>query len=202
MGNITQGSPACGLSNNAANPGMKLFMVKWFYGNDYLTIQISKQSWRIPKSARGEIEIKFDNGTPFIGTAHAHPEGNIMELPVPISQINNFMQEFRDSNRMTVRFVSGNEQPWWADMAGSRPVGLAFERCILSYLDQMKSAQPTQPYSAQPTQPFSTQPTQPYSTRPVQPRRADPTQPVGPVEPQPSVPVRKPVLRVPADDSI
>ena len=188
-GTISEGQPACGVSNWTKATDSRMFLIKWFYGEDHLTLQFSKREWRIPPNASTDVRITFDNAVPFFGTALAHPSGSMLEVPLPIVSIDAFLEEFRESNRMTISFISGNEVPWWADMSGSRPVGVAFERCVKFYLDYIKEHQPTQPYTSQAptTQPYALPPahavpTQPYSsqTQPV-PTLPTPTTPTLPL---------------------
>jgi S1-C subfamily serine protease len=172
MGSIPEGAPACGMSTTGGTTIVQMFMVKWFYGNAHLTIQILKENWRIPKNATGEIWITFDRGTPFYGDASAHQSGNTLELTIPILLIDNFLSEFREADKMYVSFRSGNEPPWTANMIGSRAVAIAFEQCVKNFLEQIKQREPTQPYASQPTQPYSLQPppvaaaTQPSPSQP------------------------------------
>jgi hypothetical protein len=158
MGSIPEGGPACGMSTMGGTATQQMFMVKWYYGNAYLTIQILKENWRIPKNATGEIWITFDRGTPYYGNASAHQSGNALELTIPIRLIDNFLSEFREADKMHVSFRNGNEPPWTANLTGSHVVAIAFEQCVKNFLEQITQRQPTQPYGSQPTQPYSLQP--------------------------------------------
>jgi hypothetical protein len=44
MGSIPEGGPACGMSTIGGPTTHQMFMVKWYYGNAYLTIQILKET--------------------------------------------------------------------------------------------------------------------------------------------------------------
>jgi hypothetical protein len=73
----------------------------------------------------------------------------MVEFTLKGDLIGDFLHEFGEANRMWVRFDAGTEQPWVADMVGSRKAAAMFKNCVASL------PQPTQPFAQQPSQPYS-----------------------------------------------
>jgi hypothetical protein len=174
------GKAMCGVDVRGAD---RMFMVKWFVGDDHLVVHLYKRGWVIPPGARPEVSIQFDGQTPWIATATGTSHLDVLELTVHGGDtMYRFVAELRFANRMVVRFPTGNEGNWEGVMTGSNAAILAMIGCIR----RTGYAPPTQPYMSQ----LPTAPTQPYgrpAPAPTQPFAAPPAQPI----PKPA-PVRTP----------
>jgi hypothetical protein len=142
----------------------KSLLVKLFNGNGYLTVQIFKDTWSFPDTMPVPVTISFDRD-PWtikgkgIGTYSKPDNLPMVEFIIEGSQQSaEFLGRLGLSNEMWVRFDEGNEQPWIADLVGSRPAVDSFMACVRALPEV------TQPYATKPTQPFRTE-------KPVRPTR-------------------------------
>ena len=164
----TNTGPACGMSVSNENQSIQ---IKWFEGTDYATIQLFKRGWKIPAGTNVNIEVGFDGGSFATGPTKGFPSESVpntsfLEFYIgDADQLKDFMQQFRDANKMWIKFPDGNEAPWVADMAGSRDISNEWASCV----HELKRIN-TQPYGKPPatssTQPFGKQPeSQPFDTK-------------------------------------
>jgi hypothetical protein len=149
-------------------------------GDGKLFIQLFKTSWRFPKDGVTlPLVLGFDkNPMVNVEEASGFSDGTVngVTFYVKGDLAAGFLHEFGEANEMFVQFKAGNEQPWVANMNGSRAAMQAFSSCVTA-IDQNKPTQPyatskaTQPY-AQPTEPAQpAAPTKPktFSSSPVTP---------------------------------
>lgn len=163
-------SPGCGMRSG---PVAKQVHVKWFPGRDGLSVQIFKQGWRIPKGTKLTVHIGFDKS--ILGTAE-EASGAMMDYSnggaigvvsfhmTDPTLLDNFLNGFRDAERMWITFPGGTEAPWWLDMTGSGDVLKAFYRCITA--NDKNNSQPfgKPPETSQPFGKTSPQPAaKPYN---------------------------------------
>lgn len=154
------GQEVCGISSSGYNGGW--FGVKWFGGDNYIVIQVSKTTWNIPPKTPVQIIMQFDHAAPWTATAAGFltQSGiNGVEFTIPISEVETFFNELRYSVSMTLVFPQGTEPPWVWNMAGTNQVVIAMVNCI-KFIGKDSATGPTQPYGN--TQPFSPNPTQPF----------------------------------------
>jgi hypothetical protein len=143
--------------------------IKWI--NGAVRVFAFKNSWRIPAGTRVPIILGFDKDswgstTASGGTDHFSPTytAGVVEFAIAPASLKSFLNEFSLANKMWLRFTSGNETPWVANMNGSGAAVESFKTGVRNMLARGKG---TQPFSSQATQPFSNQATQPFSTSPV-----------------------------------
>ena len=131
--------------------------VKWFQGLKAPTLQVMKQSWRIPVGTKINVVIGFDKDEYGGGVATSFIVGsngtNGLAVMLAETSAASFIEQFQAADKMWIKFPDGNEKPWIADMTGSRIVGNAFLRCVNEL-----NRDYTQPYGKQP----DTSGTQPY----------------------------------------
>ena len=158
--------------------GSRQVHLKWFQGLDYITMQVFKQSWRIPEGTEARIELAFD-GEHFSGgqsTAFKAATGwSYLAINIKTPDlIKSFLKEFQGANKMTLSFPDGSETPWDAEMDGSRRISGVWMDCVARinkpttqpHGKQPETSQPhapTQPHNA----PSASQPTQPFERKPV-----------------------------------
>jgi S1-C subfamily serine protease len=178
-GTSNKGVPICGMSIFTRDTSMSLH-VKW--SPDGVRLMAFKDSWRIPDGTDIPVEIGFDKNTWRSGTASGETVSNrrftsgLVTVGINDDLVDDFLGEFGNANKIWMRFTSGNETPWVADMNGSRNAAAAFRKCISWMINKGYGAPPTQPYGdSDTTQPFDS--TAPIVPKPVSPAATQPQQP-------------------------
>ena len=157
-GTSNSGHPLCGM-RVSDNNGSRTIHIKYFAGDDHLTIQMFKTSWQVPSGTRLAVTMRMDANP--VWTARAYGEADHIEFTIPIAGVDNFAREFRYSGQMRIAFPEGSEAPWIASLAGTNIMLDRFVACIRSIRNAPGPGGPSQPYSAAPeppSQPFGGQP--------------------------------------------
>jgi hypothetical protein len=153
------GKPACGVVTSFPAIGAtQVFTLKWHDGQN-IFLQLFKQNWKVPANYPVDVSIQFDSLTPwtakFLGRGE---DGDGIEVMMPSDKLERFATEMRFARTMIVRFPTGTEPPWVANMTGSNQAERAMGQCI------MASRPATLPYVPQPpvaSQPFVAPPASP-----------------------------------------
>lgn len=148
-----EGTMACGMGVYGPTQSVQ---IKWFEGVGAITVQVFKDGWRIPEGTNATVELGFDDTSFGSGNAVGFKAVNGMSYLAfnleGYDLIKPFIREFKEADKMWLKFPEGNEKPWNVDMAGSRKMADVFMGCI----SELEKAKPTQPYGKQPetSQPF------------------------------------------------
>jgi len=152
------GTPVVGMATYGDN-ARRSFHVKYYSGNQHLTVQIFKDGWKFPTNQAIDVplEIRFDNGQtyPVIGRARYNQQAMLAKIEAHFEdpeEAGEFVANIMAAKQMQIHFLEGDEGYWTVNMHGSREVAMAFTRV-------MKAAPPkvTQPYgngNGNATQPF------------------------------------------------
>jgi hypothetical protein len=161
-GTGAKGTPMCGMTV-IGDAGKRLVMVKWQLGKRAIFVQLTKESWNIPAGIEMPIEVRFDSGGPFTGTAESLSDNRQM-IEVSIANddgdgssnnLKSFMAQFMAAQKMIFSFPGGTEGDWFASMEGSRTIGAKFIECTNVY-EKRYGGNTTQPYGGgNTTQPYS-----------------------------------------------
>lgn len=145
--------PMCSMQETGDN---RYLFVKWFDGDDHLSIHIMKNSWKIPSGTRMNVSIQIDHAAPFI--ANAIGDKDLIQFTIRGDDLKNFLDEIRFGNSMTINFIDGNEGAWSANLLGGNQAVINLMKCIA----EIKSwrEQTTQPYN----RPSTISPTQPFGS--------------------------------------
>jgi len=152
----------CGMSIKNRDASQSVHF-KYFAKSDKIYVQVFKASWRIPEGTKVAIEVGFDKEA-WGGVDDAYGETmtgstgykmGVITVPINPKSVSSFLQQASEANNMWLRFPSGNETTWTADMTGSRSSVVAFKMCIT----KVGGNGNTQPYGN--TQPFGNN-TQPF----------------------------------------
>ena len=173
-GTSNSGHALCGMrvSDSAGN---RTVHIKYFAGDDHLTIQMFKSTWRVPNGTRLAVTMQMDRNP--VWSARAYGEADHVEFTIPYSGLDSFAREFRFSEAMRITFPQGNEAPWITSLTGTNAILDQFIGCMRA-IHNAHPAGPSQPYSGAPSQPFGGEPAQPGPTQPG-PQAGEPTQPGG-----------------------
>lgn len=151
--------PICGMRVENANNSQAIH-IKWFQNQRKIYIQAFKTTWKIPNDTDVHVEVGFDDDLFGDTTAVGYRDKKFsyVEFHIDDAEITKaFMGQFQEANKMWLKFPDGNEEPWVADMKGSREISVSFMNCIAGL-----AKRDTQPYGKQPdtssTQPFGKSP--------------------------------------------
>lgn len=129
-GTTTSGRPVCGLSSSGAG---KYFGLKFYKGDDTLTIQLGNSNWQIKDKAKQRVTMRIDNNSRWTATAtgmHFNDGDAGLEFEISRSEISRFIQEFRDGGAIILTFPDSNAVDWSGSLAGTGTVISTFRRCI------------------------------------------------------------------------
>jgi len=125
----------CGVS---ASGGGRWLGVKYYEGDDGLTLQLSKSTWTVRNGAQINIKMQFDYESPWTARARAfHMENGdgAIQFTVGRKQIPQWLKEFRDSNALYVRFPQSDVEDWQADLAGTEEIVDALGLCLQAMIN-------------------------------------------------------------------
>jgi hypothetical protein len=139
---------------------------------DHLTFQIYKNGWRIPKGTEILVEFAFDRAVWGIGfgTGGESPSINafgVVQVTFANDSVESFLREVRNSKKMRIHFLGGNEKDWIIDMNGSDKAVTELVKCAA----KIGIPDSTQPYDTQHAPASGTQPFDQKDKAPVQPKR-------------------------------
>lgn len=129
-GNASDGRKLCGVSTNG---GGRWLGVKYFDGDQNLTVQLSKDTWQVRKGAQVNVHMQFDSASPWKAVATAFYMGNgdgALQFQIGRKQIPTWISEFRESNVLYVSFPDNDVEDWQADLAGTVEIVEAMGLCL------------------------------------------------------------------------
>lgn len=158
QGRSNVGTALCGLST--AGSAGRFFAIKHFSGNDHFSIQVKKESWRIPEGTAIPVALTID-GLP-AWTATARGEGRWINFNLSgAEKIVDFLRQFRGGLAMSLTFPAGSEPDWSFNLRGTSAVTEAVIACMERH--SLRGGAPTQPFgSSAPAPSPRSAPTQPF----------------------------------------
>jgi hypothetical protein len=129
-GTTDSGKMVCGVSTQG---GGRWFGIKYFHNDDALTIQLSKDTWKVKDGVKVRVEMQFDRETPWTARAtsfHMRDGDAALEFEVPSRAIGQWLSEFRRSNTLYVRFPDSNVDDWRAGLAGTSEIADRMGDCL------------------------------------------------------------------------
>jgi hypothetical protein len=129
-GTTTSGRPVCGMSSSSNG---RYFGLKFFSGDNTLTIQLGSNAWRVENGAKQKLQMRFDAESPWnaTGTGMHFNDGDAgLEYTINRNELDEFMHEFRDSSRIVITFIGSNATAWSGSLAGTGAISENFARCM------------------------------------------------------------------------
>jgi hypothetical protein len=129
-GTTNSGKKVCGMSSSG---GGKYYSVKYFAGDDTLTIQLGNKEWTVKDKAKVKVEMKFDKESPWKATAigmHFGDGDAGLEFDISNKQLETFMTEFSTADKLTVNFPGAEVSSWLGSMDGASVVFQKFAQCM------------------------------------------------------------------------
>lgn len=129
-GTTDSGRPVCGMSSSGTG---KYFSVKYYRGDDTLTIQLGNDKWTLKDKVKVKTAMKIDKASPWNATATGMHFGDGdagLEFEISKKQLKEFMQEFHDGNQMMLTFPGEDVSAWRLSLDGSDVVFTKFAGCL------------------------------------------------------------------------
>ena len=129
-GTSDNGRALCGVSSSGTG---KYFGLKYFNGDNTLTIQLGSNEWRVKDGAKQRVRMQIDNNSQWdaVGTAFHFGDGDAgLEFEIRSNQLETFMTEFRGGNTLFIRFPETDVSDWRASLDGSDTISDSFVRCV------------------------------------------------------------------------
>jgi hypothetical protein len=129
-GYSNEGRKVCGMSTRG---GGRWFGVKYFYGDLNLTIQLSKDTWKVRGNAQIDVTMQFDNRGPWQARAtafHMDDGDAALQFRIGIKQVDQWLKEFREGYVLYVRFPNSTVEDWQANLLGTRQIADAMTQCL------------------------------------------------------------------------
>ena len=119
----------CGMSSETNG---HYFGLKLFSGDNTFTIQLGASTWKIENGSKQKLQMRFDGNSPWNaeGTGmHFDDNDAGLEFTVNRSELNTFMQEFRQSGTLYISFTGSNAKPWTISLNGTNSLADTFQQC-------------------------------------------------------------------------
>jgi hypothetical protein len=120
----------CGM---ATSGGGRWFGIKYFEGYPSLTIQLSKNTWKVRPGAQIGVIMQFDNENLWKARATAFHMDNgdaALEFQINSQQLRQWINKFRESTILYVRFPTSNIEDWQANLSGTQQIADAMGKCL------------------------------------------------------------------------
>ena len=109
----------------------RAFMLKWFDGDDDLTVHIFKQGWAISSGTIVDVMVQIDRVEPW--TASGSGNGSMVAFSVPGGDAAKFLGELNAGRALHIAFPSGNEAEWDGNLSGNNGVLVVVAQCIRAF---------------------------------------------------------------------
>ncbi len=129
-GRATDGRKLCGVM---ASGGGRWFSIKYFQGDSNLTVQLSKDTWTVRNGTSIKVVMQFDDESPWRANAtafHMNSGDGALEFTVASDDVRQWINEFRASYTLYVRFPESDVEDWQADLTGTPEIADAMGECL------------------------------------------------------------------------
>lgn len=129
-GTADNGQRLCGISTTGTG---KYFGLKYYKGDETLTIQLGAKVWIIRDGGRQRVTLKIGDHSPWSATAtgfHFADGDAGLQFGIRADQLAQFMSEFSGSNVIYVRFPNSDVSDWRGSLDGGRAISESLLRCI------------------------------------------------------------------------
>ena len=133
-GTSESGVPLCGMSTSGKN---MFFSLKVYKGDDDMTVQLGSSEWKIKDGGKQKLAMRFDREKPWNATAtgfHFSDGDAGFEFTVKLKNLETFLGEFIQGQKLRISFEGSNVDAWSADLTGTAAVTSAFADCITKRL--------------------------------------------------------------------
>jgi hypothetical protein len=129
-GTTDNGQRVCGISTSGTG---KYFGLKYYNGDNTLTIQLGAKDWSIRDGGRQKVSLTMGDHSPWTATAtgfHFSDGDAGLQFEINTDQLGQFMDEFGNSDELYVRFPNSPVSDWRGSLSGGEAISRSLLRCI------------------------------------------------------------------------
>lgn len=129
-GKANDGQQVCGISTSG---GGRWIGIKYYGGDNSLTVQMSKNTWKLPNGLHTKVTMQFDDESPWRATATGSVSNGtaFLQFDLPRRTIVPFLSEFKAGDKMYVRFPDEPRiDDWEVDLEGTTAIAQKLFDCI------------------------------------------------------------------------
>jgi hypothetical protein len=130
-GTSTDGTQVCGVSTRW--PDDRYFGVKYYKGDNTLTIQLGNPKWQIDNGAKQRVRMQIDQNARWVATAigmHFSKEEAGLQFEIAANQLSSFVEQFRNGDQLYLTFPGSDASDWAASLGGTQNIIGSFANCI------------------------------------------------------------------------
>jgi hypothetical protein len=130
-GTSTDGTKVCGVSTSWDDD--RYFGVKYYKGDDTITIQMGSPKWTIDDGAKQRVVMKIDRNSDWTATAsgmHFSKKDAGLQFEIAKKQLSIFVQEFGDGEQLRLSFPGSDADDWTVSLQGTETLIGSFDNCI------------------------------------------------------------------------
>jgi hypothetical protein len=130
-GTTGDGTQVCGVSTNWTDN--RYFGLKYFKGDNTLTIQLGSPQWQINDGAKQRVAMQIDHNANWTATAsgmHFSKDEAGLEFEIAAKQLSIFVEQFRDGEQLYLSFPGADVADWSASLEGTQVLIGSFANCV------------------------------------------------------------------------
>ena len=108
--------------------------MKYFAGDNKLIVHLVNTNWTAKPGISVDLTAEFDNRGAWTATARTFKTNNgdaALEFSIPVKQVDQWADEFKRSDRLTIRFPGQqNVSDWSVSLDGSDRILSPFVKCM------------------------------------------------------------------------
>lgn len=154
------GNAYCSLQDQSKDRKSGLILAIYPLGDDpSFEIHAFKDDWSIPANTEVPTSFNFSDGNNWDADGQAADDGSsVVDYDIDISDMQDFLADFGQSDRLDIVFSNGTEPDWKENLTGSAQASLDLLKCATKLLDQSGGAGSTQPFAPPDSPPDTTPP--------------------------------------------
>ena len=109
------------------------FGVKYFKGDEKLTVQVSQTKWTVKDDTKIKVKMKIDAESPWSANAtgfHMSDGDAALEFSIPSKEITTFIKEFSSGETLFLGFPESKVDDWTISLKGSTAIAQKLADCI------------------------------------------------------------------------
>jgi hypothetical protein len=130
-----KGTPVCALATSGkSNAIIRNIVIKALGGNEFLSVTLFKDAWKVPQGTTVPITLSFKDNQPIALSAYG--DGNILDIQLPTESTAIFLSLLASKSTLQISYPRGKEAAWEINLASIKPVLKSFVECAQSLSSQ------------------------------------------------------------------
>jgi hypothetical protein len=130
-----KGTPVCALATSGkGNAVIRNIAIKALGGNEFLSLTLFKDSWKVPQGSTVPLMLSFKDNQPIALSAYG--DGNVLDIQLPTESTAIFLSLLASKSTLQIAFQRGKEVSWEINLASIKPALKSFLECTQSLSSQ------------------------------------------------------------------